>query len=82
MYSKGWIEESRDSEWAAAAFVVPKPGKKEYRIVIYYRWLNECTVADAEPLPVIEDIIASQEGNNLWTVFDLQWGFHQIPVKP
>lgn len=51
---RGWIQPSR-SEWAAQAFVVPKPpapnGDKQWRMVVDYRYLNSQTKDDPFPLP-------------------------------
>ena len=52
--SRGWIVPSK-SEWTAQAFVVPKPadasGKKQWRLVLDYRYLNSQTKDDPFPLP-------------------------------
>jgi hypothetical protein len=76
---RGWIEEAPASEWAARAFVVPKPTPGEYRMVIDYRYLNECTKVDSFPLPIIEDCIAMQSRCRMWTIADAADGFHQMP---
>ena len=33
------------------------------------------------PLPVIEDMLLTQQGNRLWTLLDLEDGFHQMPLS-
>ena len=33
------------------------------------------------PLPVIEDLFVKQAGNQLWTLLDLEGGFHQMPLS-
>ena len=84
---RGWIRPST-SEWAAQAFVVPKPVEitlpllKRWRMVIDYRWLNSQTLSDPYPLPLIDDIIAKQSENLIWTVFDFEDGFHQMHLDP
>ena len=81
MIANGWIEPSK-SEWAAQAFLVPKPanidGTKEWRLVVDYRYLNSQTKDYPFPLPLIEDLIAKQTENRIWSIFDLQDGFHQM----
>ena len=67
--------------WGARAFVVPKPGGKS-RLVIEDRHLNSQVSDDPFPLPVIEDMILSQGKNALWSVFDLEDGFHQMHLAP
>ena len=78
---RGMLKTS-ESEWGARAFIVPRPGVNKWRLVIDYRYLNTCICNDAHPLPVIEDIGAQQSGNALWSVFDLEFGFHQMHLHP
>ena len=79
--SRGWIIPSK-SEWTSQAFVVPKPadasGQKKWRLVLDYRYLNSQTKDDPFPLPLIEDLITKQSENRLWSIFDLEDGFHQM----
>ena len=77
---KGWIRESH-SNWVARGFLVPKPGVNKWRLVIDYRYLNSCLRGHEFPLPVIEDTLLSQAGNHLWTLLDLEDGFHQMPLE-
>ena len=79
--SRGMLKTS-ESGWGARAFIVPKPGVNKWRPVIDYRYLNTCISDDAHPLPVIEDMVARQSGNALWSVFDLEDGFHQMHLHP
>ena len=69
--SRGMLKTS-ESEWGTPAFIVPKPGVNKWRLVIDYRYLNTCISDDAHPLPAIEDVVAGQSGNALWSVFDLE----------
>ena len=65
---RGWIRPSK-SEWAAQAFVVPKPDtpdkQKQWRMVVDYRYLNTQTKDDPFPLPLIENLIGKQADNRL-----------------
>ena len=83
---RGWLENAI-SDWGSPCFPVPKRGsyaeygiKTEWRLVVDYRWLNECTIPDCHPIPVIEDILERQGKNNIFTIIDMKHGFHQIPV--
>ena len=60
----------------------PKPDVNKWRLVIDYRYLKTCISDHAHPLPVIEDMVARQSGNALWSVFDLEDGFHQMHLVP
>ena len=77
--ARGFLQKS-DSVSGARAFVVPKPAGK-WRLVIDYRHLNS-QVNDPFPLPIPEDMILSQGKNALWSVFDLEDGFHQMHLAP
>ncbi len=84
--SRGWIVPSH-SEWAAQAFLVPKPAdptkkEKQWRLVVDYRYLNTQTKDDPFPLPLIEDLVYKQARNSIWTIFDLEDGFHQMHLAP
>ena len=79
--SRGMLKTS-ESEWGAREFVVPKRGVNKWRLVIDYRYLNTCISDDARPLLVIEDMVARQRGNALWSVFDLEDRFHQMHLHP
>ena len=76
---RGWIEGSK-SPWVARGFLVPKPGVNKWRLVIDYWYLNSCLEGHEFPLPVIEDLLQRQHGNHLWTILDLEDGFHQMPL--
>ena len=64
-------------EWVGRAFLVPKPNGK-WRLVLDYRHLNTQLKGHNFPLPVIEDQLATQNGNVLRPLVDLQDGFHQM----
>ena len=60
---------------------MPKPNGK-WRLVIDYRWLNSQLKGQNSPLPVIEDQLANQQGNFIWTLVDMEDGFHQMRLAP
>ena len=64
----------------ARAFLVPKPGGK-WRLVIDYRHLNSCLEGKSFPLPVIEDQLTNEQGNFLYSLIDLEDGFHQMHLE-
>lgn len=77
---RGWIRDSK-SPWAAQAFIVPKPpklGVKQWRLVVDYRYLNSQTKELPFPLPLIENLIGQQSLNRIWSILDLEDGFHQM----
>lgn len=73
------------SEYNSCAFVVPKKspdGKKKYRLVIDFRKLNELTVTDNFPLPMINEILLSLGGSKYFSTCDLAQSFYQILLDP
>ena len=69
--------------WGSRAFVVPNPGRPgEYRMVVDYRHLTQMMEDDCHPIPNIEDMISAESQNSLWSIFDLEDGFHQMHLSP
>ena len=62
-------------------FLVPKPNGK-WQLVIDYRYLNTQLKGIHFPLPVIEDQLARQVGNSVFSLLDLEVGFHQMHQEP
>ena len=82
---KHFIEECHSGLWANYAFPVPNPGSKAkipWRLVGDYRYLNEQTVLDEHPLPLIEKVIQDQGLNRIFTIIDPKQAFHQMPLAP
>ena len=77
---KGWIVPSQ-SHWVSRVFLVQKPGTNKWRLVIDYRYMNTQLRGCEFLLPVIEDLIVKQAGNQLWTLLDLEDGFHRMPLS-
>ena len=47
-----------------------------------YRYLNSQTRDDPFPLSVFENLIIKKVENRLWSIFDLEYGFHQMHLDP
>ena len=56
-----------------------KDGSK--RIVIDYQSLNNQTVKNNYPLPLITDLIDNMENKRIFTKMDLWWGFNNVRIK-
>ena len=76
---RGWIKPS-DSEWASPAFIVPNKEKGEWRLLVDYRGLHEQTEHDLYSLPLIDTILQKQQKKRIFTVLDLNHGYHQMPL--
>ena len=81
----GFGLECHSGLWPNNPFPVPKPGSKAkilWRLVGDYRYLNEQTVLDEQPLPLIEKVIQDQGLNRIFNIIDLEQGFHGMPLAP
>jgi len=77
--AKGYITEA-NSPYASPMFYRAKKDGK-LRPIIDYRVLNDWTVRDVYPLPLIGSIIDHLQGKTLFTKLDLRWGFNNIRIK-
>ena len=64
---------------ALVFFVGKKDGKK--KMVQDYRYLNEQTVKNNYPLPLISDIVENINMKKIFTKIDLRWGYNNIQIK-
>jgi hypothetical protein len=60
---------------------VPKPHSTELRSCINYNLLNENTVPDGRPLPLVSDIHSQFEGSQIYTCLDLKGAYNLVRVK-
>lgn len=74
----GVIQEST-SEWASAPVLVRKRDGS-VRWCVDYRALNDRTVKDCFPLPIIEDCLDSLQGSTMFCTLDLASGYYQIEL--
>ena len=76
---KGYIWLSKSPQMALVFFVGKKDGKK--KIVQDYQYLNEWTIKNNYPLPLISDILENIRTKKLFTKMDLRWGYNNIRIK-
>lgn len=78
----GLIEPSK-SNYNSPIILVPKKGSttQKWRMCIDYRLVNKKLIADKYPLPRIEDILDNLGRAKLFSVLDLNSGFHQVPLE-
>ena len=76
---KGYIRKSK-SEMASPFFFV---GKKDgtLRPCQDYRYLNEGTVKNAYPLPLISELVDRLKGATVFSKFDLRSGYNNVRIK-
>jgi len=76
---KGYIRLSKSPQMSLVFFVGKKDGSK--RMVMDYRNLNDQTVKNNYPLPLITNLIDNMESKRVFTKMDLWWGFNNIRIK-
>jgi len=76
---KGYIWLSKSPQMAPVFFVGKKDGKK--RMVQDYRYLNEWTIKNNYPLPLISDVLENIGTKKLFTKMDLRWEYNNVRIK-
>lgn len=84
LLDKNIIEKST-SKFNSPLLLVKKrsddPNKPEYRLVVDYRKLNESTIPQLYPMPLIDEIADKLYESEIFTVLDVFSAFHQIRLK-
>jgi hypothetical protein len=76
---KGYIKPSKSPYASPFFFIKKKDGK--LRPVQDYRKINEWTIKNRYPLPLILELIAQVKGASLFTKFDVRWGYNNVRIK-
>ena len=76
---KEYIQLSKLPQMALVFFVGKKDGKK--RMVQDYRYLNEWTIKNNYPLPLISDVLENIGMKKLFTKMDLRWGYNNVRIN-
>ena len=76
---KGFIRKSQSPAGYPILFV-PKPGG-ELRLCVDYRALNDITVKNSYPLPLISELQDKLQGKKWFTKFDIPGAFNRIRMK-
>jgi hypothetical protein len=78
--AKGYIIPS-DSPYGFSTFMVPKKDSNEMRYIIDYCPLNAITRKDVTPLPNLAQCIEDLQGMELFSKFDIRWGYNNIRIR-
>ena len=76
---KGYIRLSKSPQTAPVFFIGKKDGKK--RVVQDYWYLNEWTIKNNYPLPLILDVLENIGMKKVFTKMDLRWGYNNVRIK-
>ena len=76
---KGYIQKSKSPYASAFFFIKKKDGK--LCLIQDYRKLNQYTVRNKYPLPLIPELISQVKDTNIFSKFDIRWGYNNIRIK-
>jgi len=76
---KGYIQSSKSSQTSLVHFVAKKDST--WRMVQDYRHINQWTIKNGYPLPLIADILDRVGKRKVFTKLDLRWGYNNIRIK-
>ena len=76
---KGYIRPSKSPYAAPFFFIKKKDGK--LRPVQDYRRLNQWTIRNIYPLPLIPQLINKAQAQALFTKFDICWGYNNVRIQ-
>ena len=78
LQAQGFIRPSSSPWGAPVLFVEKKDGT--LRMCVDYRSLNEVTIKNKYPLPMINDLFDQLEGATVFSKIDLRSGYHQLKI--
>jgi hypothetical protein len=79
LLEQGVVRPSK-SPYASLAFLVPKKDG-DFRMVVDYRRVNQKIVFNSYPMPTIDQALEQFGGARIFSVFDLNSAYFQIPLS-
>jgi len=76
---KGYIQPSKSPQISPVHFVAKKDGTQ--RMVQDYQHINQWTIKNGYPLPLITDILDGVGKRKVFTKLDLRWGYNNVRIK-
>jgi hypothetical protein len=78
LQAKGFIRPSSSPWGAPVLFVEKKDGTQQ--MCVDYRSLNEVTIKNKYPLPLIDDVFDQMKGASMFSKIDLRSRYHQLKI--
>jgi hypothetical protein len=75
----GRIRQSKSPMASPVFFIKKKDGS--LRLIQDYRMLNDMTVKNKYPLPLISELVNQLHGAKYFTKLDVQWGFNNVRIQ-
>ena len=79
LLDKGYIRPS-SSPWGSPVLLVEKKDGS-LRMVVDYHMLNELTIKNKYPLPMINDLFNQLQGAKVFSKIDPRSGYHQLKIQ-
>ena len=76
---KEYIQPSKSPQTLPVHFVAKKNGKQ--RMVQDYQHINQWTIKNGYPLPLIANILDEVGKRKVFTKIDLRWGYNNVRIK-
>jgi Reverse transcriptase (RNA-dependent DNA polymerase) len=76
---KGYIRPSQSPQASPFFFVKKKDGRLQP--CQDYRYLNDWTIKNAYPLPLISEIMDKLKGAKYFLKFDIRWGYNNVRIR-
>ena len=77
--AKGYIRPSK-SQYASPFFFIKKKDGK-LRPVQDYRRINQFTIRNQYPLPLIQELVTALSGAHIFSKLDVRWGYNNVRIK-